>query len=87
MTMRKEYDLRSSRPNPYATRIGALGCAELLERFLRREHFVRIDDDLVEAFPDESSVNEALRRTLEAGGVVRARRRATARATRAKKSA
>jgi hypothetical protein len=40
----------------------------VLERFLRAEHSVRIDADLLEAFADEATVNEALRLVLELRG-------------------
>jgi len=84
--VRKDYALRGGRPNPYAKRIGVQGRATVLARFLRSEHFVRIDEDLVEAFPDEASVNEALRIALRLNGVVRAPHRAGP-ASRKKKSA
>jgi hypothetical protein len=64
--MRREYKLAAGRPNPYAKRIGAAGRTVLLERFLRAEHFVRLDDDVAEAFEDETAVNEALRLVLRA---------------------
>jgi len=67
--MRKEYDLREGRPNPYGKRIGARGQAAILERFLRAEHFVRIDADLAEAFSDDLTVNEALRLVLQMKGL------------------
>jgi hypothetical protein len=63
--MRSEYELRGGRPNPYAKRFGVAGRAVVLERFLRSEHFVRVDDDLVAAFPDDESVNRTLRRALK----------------------
>jgi hypothetical protein len=64
--MRKEYDLRGGKPNPYAKRVGESGRSALLERFLRSQHFVRLDDDVAEAFEDDASVNEALRLVLRA---------------------
>jgi hypothetical protein len=64
--MRKEYDLASGKPNPCAKRIGAAGRSALLERFLRTEGYVRLDDDVVGAFSSEAAVNEALRLVLRA---------------------
>jgi hypothetical protein len=64
--MRKEYDLGAGKPNPYAKRIGAAGRSILLERFLRTEGYVRLDDDVAEAFSNEAAVNEALRLVLRA---------------------
>lgn len=63
--MRREYELRGGRANPYAQRLGAAGTAEVLERFLRSEHFVRIDEDLLAAIGGESAVNETLRLALK----------------------
>jgi hypothetical protein len=68
--MRKEYKLGEGRPNPYVKRLGGAGRAVLLERFLRTEHFVRLDDDVAEAFEDERDVNEALRLVLRAKAIV-----------------
>lgn len=64
--MRKEYALTGGRPNPYAKQLGAAGRTVLLERFLRAEHYVRLDDDVAEAFADEAAVNEALRLVMRA---------------------
>jgi hypothetical protein len=64
--MRDEYDLSGGgKPNPYAKRIGARGRRALLERFLRSENLVRLDEDVAEAFADEASVNEALRLVVQ----------------------
>lgn len=75
--MRKEYELRGGRPNPYAKRLGAAGRSIVLERFLRSEHFVRLDADLAEAFTDDAQVNATLRLALQmkeiAGGPKRVR--------------
>ena len=75
--MRKEYDLQGGRPSPYAKRVGAAGRSAILERFLRSEHFVRLDADLAEAFTDDAQVNATLRLALQmkeiAGGPKRAR--------------
>ena len=68
--MRKEYKLGKGRPNPYAKRIGTAARTALLERFLRAEHFVRLDEDVAEAFGDDQSVNEALRLVLRAKTLV-----------------
>jgi hypothetical protein len=62
--MRKEYDFSQSQPNPYAKRLGAAGRRTLVERFLRAEKLVRLDDDIADAFLDDASVNEALRLVL-----------------------
>ena len=64
--MRKEYDLGAGRPNPYVRRIGAAGRSILLERFLRTEGYVRLDDDVAAAFSNDEAVNEALRLLLRA---------------------
>lgn len=63
--MRSEYDFKGGRPNPYARRLGAEGRKALAERFLAAEHLVRLDDDLVKAFPTPEAVNEALRLVLQ----------------------
>jgi hypothetical protein len=64
--MRKEYALAGGKPNPYAKRIGEEGRSVLLERFLRSQHFVRLDEDVAEAFQNDAAVNEALRLILRA---------------------
>ncbi len=64
--MRKQYSLGTGRPNPYAKRIGKAGRTVLLERFLRAEHYVRLDDDVAEAFRGDEIVNEALRLVMKA---------------------
>ena len=64
--MRKEYKLSGGRRNPHASQLGAAGRTVLLERFLRAEHFVRLDDDVAEAFENDAAVNEALRLVLRA---------------------
>jgi hypothetical protein len=84
--MRKEYDLRGGRPNPYAKRFGTAARAAILEQFLRSEHFVRVDDDLTAAFPDDETVNETLRLALKMKGVLAKPKRAAAR-PRSKRSA
>lgn len=84
--MRKEYELKGGRPNPYAKRIGPEGRTAILERFLRSEHFVRVDDDLVEAFPDDETVNETLRLALKMKGVL-AKPKRSATKSRTKKTA
>ncbi|MCL2777629.1 MAG: hypothetical protein FWD73_06460 [Polyangiaceae bacterium] len=84
--MRKEYELKGGRPNPYAKRIGAEGHAAVLERFLRSEHFVKVDDDLIAAFPDDETVNETLRLALKLKGVLAKPKRSTTK-SRSKKSA
>lgn len=81
--MRKEYDLRGpGRPNPYVTRLGAEGRKTLVDRYLRAENLVRLDDDVAAEFHDEASVNEALRlvaRLRKIGGrQSRKKRRASA---------
>jgi hypothetical protein len=62
--MRNEYDLENGRPNPYARRLGAAGRNALVERFLKSEHLVRLDEEVAEAFPSGEAVNEALRLVL-----------------------
>jgi hypothetical protein len=84
--MRKEYDLHGGRASPYAKRMGAAGRAAVLERFLRSEHFVRLDDDLVEAFVDDAAVNATLRLALQMRTVAGKPKRAKGKAL-AKKSA
>lgn len=64
--MRKEYVLGVGRRNPYAKQIGAAGRSVILERFLESEHYVRLDDDVAEAFVDAAAVNAALRLVLRA---------------------
>jgi hypothetical protein len=84
--MRKDYKLVGGKPNPYAKRLGATGRSLVLERFLRAEHFVRLDDDVAEAFADETAVNEALRLVLRAKALV-TRPSATSPRRRGRKSA
>jgi hypothetical protein len=84
--MRKEYELRSWRPNPYVKRLGAAGRAAILEQFLRSERFVRVDDDLAAAFPDDETVNETLRLALKMNGVL-AKSKQPAQKHRSKRSA
>jgi hypothetical protein len=84
--MRKEYDLTGGRPNPYAKRFGATGRTVVLERFLRSEHFVRLDDDLAATFHDDETVNKTLRLALEMKGLLAKPSRGSAK-PRAKRSA
>ena len=84
--MRKEYELKQGRPNPYAKRLGSAGRSAVLERFVRSEHFVRVDDDLAAAFPDEKTVNETLRLALKLQGLLARPKQGPAKA-RAKRSA
>jgi hypothetical protein len=63
--MRTEYKLGAGRANALAKRIGAEGGAALLRRYLKAEHFVKLDDDVAVAFRDDASVNEALRLVLQ----------------------
>jgi hypothetical protein len=85
--MRKEYDLHEGRPNPYAKRLGAAGRSAVLERFLRSEHYVRVDDDLAASFPDDATVNETLRLALRMNGVLAKPKRTPPKPTRTKRSA
>lgn len=48
-----------------------------MERFLRSEHFVKVDEDFVAAFPDDETVNETLRLALKLKGVLGKPKRAT----------
>lgn len=68
--MRKEYKLGAGRPNPYAKQLAEEGRSVLLARFMKAEHFVRLDDDVAEAFEDDAAVNEALRLVLRAKALV-----------------
>jgi hypothetical protein len=77
--MRKEYDLRGGRPNPYARRFGTAAHGTILEQFLWSEHFVRLDDDLAATFPDDQTVNETLRLALKMYGVLAKSKRAASR--------
>ena len=63
--MRKEYDFRGSRPNPYAAKLGAEGRQDLDRRFFEAEGFVHLDDEIAAAFPSAESVNEALRLVMQ----------------------
>ncbi len=85
--MRREYDLQGGRPNPYARRLGAGGRSVLLERFLRSEHFVRLDPDLAEAFADDAQINATLRLALQMNEVTGGPKRARPKRSSAKKSA
>ena len=83
--MRKEYDLRQGgTKNPYAARIGSPGRAVLLDRFLRTQNYVRLDEDVADAFPDEAAVNEALRLVLRAKALATPERKTTVRGRRRK---
>jgi hypothetical protein len=68
--MRKEYELKNGRPNPYAKRFTAAGKQVLFDRFFASEHLVRLDDDLIDAFPTTETVNEALRLVLKLQAIV-----------------
>ena len=62
--MRREYDLKAGRRNPYAARLGADGRKAIIERYLRAENLVRLDADVAASFPSAETVNEALRLVL-----------------------
>jgi hypothetical protein len=60
--MRKEYELKHGRLNPYAARIGVRGRAELLRWWADTTANVRVlPDDVAREFPDTESTVEALR--------------------------
>jgi len=52
---RREYDLTTARPNPYAERIQLYG-----------SNLVVIEPDLFEVFPNSDAVNDALRLIVKA---------------------
>ena len=60
--MRKEYELKHGRLNPYAARIGVRGRAEPRRWWASATANVRVlPDDLAPEFPDTESAVEALR--------------------------
>jgi hypothetical protein len=60
--MREEYELKHGRPNPYASRIGVRGRAELLRWWVSTTANVRVlPEDVAREFPDTESTVEALR--------------------------
>jgi hypothetical protein len=63
--MRKEYDLQNGRPNPYAKRLGTVGRDQLIERFLKSEHLVRLDEEVAKAFPSPEALKDALRLVMQ----------------------
>jgi len=64
--MRKEYQLRDGRPNPYMTRFGAKGRAELIEWWSKTRSNVRVlPDDVAREFPDTKSTVDALRLVIK----------------------
>jgi hypothetical protein len=79
--MRKEYGLVGGRSNPYARRKGKAGHSIVLDRLLRSEHYVRLDDDVAETSPVETVVNETLRLVLKAKTLARTGRAGPVRAT------
>jgi hypothetical protein len=69
--MRKHYDLSGGgKPNPYVNRISAEGREVLIKQFLGEAHLVRLADDVAAVFPDEASVNQALRIVMEIQALV-----------------
>ena len=54
-SQRREYDLATARPNPYAERIQIYG-----------SNLVMIEPDLFEVFPNSDAVNDALRLIVKA---------------------
>jgi hypothetical protein len=69
--MRKEYDLKDGRPNPYYAKLGAKGRRELREWYQATKNVVHLDDDVFEVFPDDASVNAALRLVIELGALAK----------------
>jgi len=64
--MRKEYQLKNGRPNPYVARIGAKGRAELIEWWAKARTNVRVlPDDVAREFPDTKSTVDALRLVIK----------------------
>ena len=64
--MRKEYQLKNGRPNPYVARIGAKGRAELIAWWSETRSNVRVlPDDVAREFPDTESTVEALRLVIK----------------------
>lgn len=60
--MRKQYDLREGRPNPYVARLGAKGRAELIRWWADVTDGIRVlPADVAREFPDTESTVEALR--------------------------
>jgi hypothetical protein len=64
--MRKEYQLKDGRPNPYVARIGPKGRAELIEWWTKTRSNVRVlPDDVAQEFPDTESTVQALRLVIK----------------------
>ena len=86
--MRAEYQLRGGgRRNPYARRLGRRGRDALLERYVKAEGLVRLDDDVAGAFASEEEVNEALRLVVRLRELAPRPPRKAAPATRARRRA
>jgi hypothetical protein len=77
--MRNEYPLKHGKPNPYATRLGTKGRAELLDWWSRATHNMRVlPEDVAREFPDNETTVEALRLVMKLRAVKPRRRRRTA---------
>jgi hypothetical protein len=64
--MRKEYDLRHGRPNPYAAKFGAKGRADLVNWWSSVTGNIRVlPPDVAQEFPDTKSTVDALRLVMK----------------------
>lgn len=76
--MKKKHELSGPwKANPYYARLGERGRKQLLERYYASEGLIRLDEDLVAAFPDSETVNETLRLALKLKGVLAKAKRTT----------
>lgn len=64
--MRKEYQLKEGRPNPYVAKLGAKGREDLVLWWSTVTSNVRVlPPDVAEEFPDTKSTVEALRLVMK----------------------
>jgi hypothetical protein len=64
--MRNEYQLKDGSPNPYVTKLGAKGRADLVQWWLTVTSSVRVlPPDVAEEFPDTKNTVEALRLVIK----------------------
>jgi hypothetical protein len=64
--MRKEYQLKHGRPNPYVTKLGSKGRSKLVNWWSTVTGNVRVlPPDVAEEFPDTKSTVDALRLVMK----------------------
>ena len=72
--MRKEYQLKNGRANPYLAKLGSRGRKALVSWWMEVSEGVRVlPPDVAKAFPDSQSAAEALRLVMRLQAVGRKR--------------